>query len=181
MTFPLLWEGAVFEGALHLQLPDQVCACPGVLSTQVVFSEPADLNILYLTRRWFGPCSPAVLAGGSPTADTTACASEGRWVKRGQGRDWLRGDTVKEDGEIPTWKHPWFYNLLSAWSSAFYRTSVWFGNYSDRHFLSCFLILILRVSSHEDSGNNSVPISGKWERKTAKEIERESKRERGMM
>lgn len=51
--------------------PDQVCACPGVLSTQVVFNEPADLNILYLTRRWFGPCSPAVLAGGSATAFTT--------------------------------------------------------------------------------------------------------------
>lgn len=51
--------------------PDQVRACPGVLSTQVVFNEPADLNILYLTRGWFGPCSPAVLAGGSPTAFST--------------------------------------------------------------------------------------------------------------
>lgn len=66
--------------------PHQEHAWLGVLSTQVVFEEPADLKILYLSRHWFGPCSPAVLAGGSPTAFTTMWPFEGSRVNSVGGR-----------------------------------------------------------------------------------------------
>lgn len=91
VTFPLLWERALPEGVLRLQLPDQVPACLGVLSTQVVFNEPADFNILYLTRRWFGPCSPAALQSRQvdcPIAFTTHCLAKRRQLNEGC-RDWL--------------------------------------------------------------------------------------------
>lgn len=78
--------------------PDQVCACSGVLSTQVVFNEPADLNIFYLTRHWFGPCSPAVLTGGSPTAFNAHRALEGRQVKERKGRDCQVAHTMYREG-----------------------------------------------------------------------------------
>lgn len=77
--------------------PDQVHACPRVLSTQVGFNEPADLNILYVTRRWFGPCSPG---------RWTACCHHHTLT--------LGGDTVKGDGKLQTGTHCLFSSLPSA-------------------------------------------------------------------
>lgn len=37
--------------------PHQACACPGFFSTQVVFNDPADLNIFYLTRHGLAPAA----------------------------------------------------------------------------------------------------------------------------
>lgn len=64
------WEKRLLRQVLDLQPPDQVRAWLGVLSTQAVFNEPADLKILYLSRHWFGPGKPH-----SPGRLHTGCAA----------------------------------------------------------------------------------------------------------
>lgn len=87
VTFPLLWRGSSARSSPASPAPDQVHACLGVLSTQVVSSEPAKWKILYLTRHWFGPYCPEVLAGGLFTAFTTLF--QGReWGRREGGTGW---------------------------------------------------------------------------------------------
>lgn len=93
----LSWPSCALR-SLYSPASYQVRACLGVLSTQVVFNEPADFSILHLTRCRFGPRSPAVLAGEFASVVTNALNS---W--RGGGRKNYQeqeGGAKRDDGYV---------------------------------------------------------------------------------